>query len=222
MTDTEWLQCADPRLILAYHQHATSDRKLRLFAVACCRAEWALAEQKPSSEVIAALESWADGQATPEQIVAAAKMAAKRPKRKKTPSAGDQLLSIVRIQAMFAAPLEAATAVSWYSTSALRESPGSAARYNEVLKKQCDYLRDLFGRPFGHVAIDAAWRKSNHRLIPRLAQAIYEEGAFDRIPILADALEDAGCTNAAILDHCRQPGEHVRGCWVVDLLLGKK
>jgi hypothetical protein len=58
--------------------------------------------------------------------------------------------------------------------------------------------------------------------VVHLAQAICEERAFDRLPILADALEDAGCTNADVLDHCRQPGEHVRGCWVVNLLLGKE
>jgi hypothetical protein len=55
-----------------------------------------------------------------------------------------------------------------------------------------------------------------------LAQSIYTDRAFDRMPILADALEDAGCDNADILNHCRQPGEHVRGCWAVDLILGKK
>jgi hypothetical protein len=62
------------------------------------------------------------------------------------------------------------------------------------------------------------WRTSN---VTALAQAIYCDRAFDRLPILADALEDAGCDNADILNHCRQPGEHVRGCWVVDLVLGK-
>ena len=56
----------------------------------------------------------------------------------------------------------------------------------------------------------------------QIAQAIYDDRAFDRMPILADALEDAGCTDRAILDHCRSEGPHVRGCWVVDLLLGKE
>jgi hypothetical protein len=54
-----------------------------------------------------------------------------------------------------------------------------------------------------------------------MTQSIYDERAFDRLPLLADALEDAGCGDAAILSHCREPSEHVRGCWVVDLLLGK-
>ena len=56
----------------------------------------------------------------------------------------------------------------------------------------------------------------------KLAQGIYDDRAFDRMPVLADALEEAGCYDADILAHCRQPGEHVRGCWVVDLLLGKE
>ena len=55
----------------------------------------------------------------------------------------------------------------------------------------------------------------------KVAQGIYYDRAFDRLPILADALEDAGCHDAAILEHCRQPGPHVRGCWVVDLLTGR-
>src|SRR5581483_3643837 len=70
-------------------------------------------------------------------------------------------------------------------------------------------------------ALQREWLTWNDSLVRRLAQAIYDERAFDRLPILADALEEAGCTNADILNHCRQPGEHVRGCWVVDLLLGK-
>jgi hypothetical protein len=63
-----------------------------------------------------------------------------------------------------------------------------------------------------------AW---NDGAIPKMAQSIYDDRAFNRLPRLADALEDAGCDDADILSHCRTPGEHVRGCWVVDLLLGK-
>jgi len=74
-------------------------------------------------------------------------------------------------------------------------------------------------RPAPH--IDPAWLAGNGGTVPKLARAIYDERAFDRLPVLADALEDAGCTDADILTHCRSGGEHVRGCWVVDLLLGK-
>jgi hypothetical protein len=84
-------------------------------------------------------------------------------------------------------------------------------------------LRCIFGAiPFRPVALDPAYLTRDGGTIPRLAQAIYDDRAFDRLPILADALEEAGCTNADILDHCRQPGPHVLGCWVVDLLLGKR
>jgi hypothetical protein len=69
------------------------------------------------------------------------------------------------------------------------------------------------------VSIDGTWLAP---MVTKLALAIYEERAFDRMPILADALEDAGCTNQDILEHCRLPGEHARGCWVVDLLLAKE
>jgi thioredoxin-like negative regulator of GroEL len=69
--------------------------------------------------------------------------------------------------------------------------------------------------------ISPVWLIWNDGLIPKLAHEIAREQRFADLPILADALEEAGCSNADILNHCRQPGEHVRGCWVVDLLLGK-
>jgi hypothetical protein len=84
---------------------------------------------------------------------------------------------------------------------------------------QAIVVRDIFGNPFRPVTLNPAWRTSN---VSALAQSIYDDRAFDRLPILADALEDAGCDNADILNHCRQPGEHVRGCWVVDLVLEKE
>jgi hypothetical protein len=76
----------------------------------------------------------------------------------------------------------------------------------------------MFGDPFRSIAVDPSWRTSN---VMRLAVSIYSDRAFVQFPILADALEDAGCTDADILNHLRQPGEHVRGCWALDLVLGK-
>jgi len=83
---------------------------------------------------------------------------------------------------------------------------------------QAILLRDIFGNPFHPVAFDPAWRTE---AVVGLARGAYEDRAFDRLPVLADALEDAGCADAAVLAHCRGPGPHVRGCWVVDLVLGK-
>jgi hypothetical protein len=70
--------------------------------------------------------------------------------------------------------------------------------------------------------LDPAWLKWNDGTVLRLAQSIDDQRAFDRLPILADALEEAGCTNTDVLDHCRDAVKHVRGCWVVDLILGKE
>jgi hypothetical protein len=79
-------------------------------------------------------------------------------------------------------------------------------------------LREIVGNPFRPVAFDPAWRSPT---VAALAGAIYDERAFDRLPILADALEEAGCDHPDVLAHCRGDGPHVRGCWVVDLVLGK-
>ena len=79
-------------------------------------------------------------------------------------------------------------------------------------------FRDIFGNPFRPVAFDPSWRTST---AVALARQMYESRSFDRMPILADALEEAGCDEPSVLTHCRGDGPHVRGCWVVDLVLGK-
>ncbi len=84
--------------------------------------------------------------------------------------------------------------------------------------QQSHLLRDIFGNPFRPIAVDPTWLTST---AVGLARGIYDDRAFDRLPILADALQDAGCENSDILAHCRGDGPHVRGCWVVDLVLGK-
>jgi hypothetical protein len=81
-----------------------------------------------------------------------------------------------------------------------------------------DVLRDVVGNPFRTMTMESAWQTTN---VLKLASNIYDNRRTDYLPVLADALEDAGCDNADILSHCRQPGDHVRGCWVVDLVLGK-
>src|SRR5262249_43826303 len=83
---------------------------------------------------------------------------------------------------------------------------------------QAPFLRCLFGNPFRPAAVDSSWLPST---VLTLADGIYTDHAFDGMPILADALQDAGCESADILAHCRSDGPHVRGCWVVDLLLEK-
>ena len=94
---------------------------------------------------------------------------------------------------------------------------------NAERQSQAVLLRDIFGNPFRPAAaFDPVWLAWNDATIPRIAQAIYDERRFEDLPVLADALEEAGCTNGDILGHCRSDGPHVRGCWVVDLVLEKK
>jgi hypothetical protein len=94
--------------------------------------------------------------------------------------------------------------------------PGSLFTYRRFMPPFL--IHDVFGNPFRPVTFDPAWRTST---VHALATTIYDHRAFDRLPVLADALQDAGCEHADVLDHCRGPGLHVRGCWVVDLVLGK-
>jgi hypothetical protein len=88
--------------------------------------------------------------------------------------------------------------------------PGSA---------QCDLLRELFGATAGPVNFDPGWLAWQGGTVRRIAARSWESRDFTRMPILADALEEAGCAEAAILAHCRGLGPHYRGCWVLDLLL---
>jgi hypothetical protein len=96
------------------------------------------------------------------------------------------------------------------------------ADFRRELKAQTFLLRDVFGPlPFRAVTLDPSWRAWDSGTVFRIAAGVYEDRAFDNLPILADALEDAGCCNAEILAHLRSPGPHVRGCWALDLILGK-
>jgi hypothetical protein len=79
--------------------------------------------------------------------------------------------------------------------------------------------RDIFGNPLRPFPFNHSWRTST---VLALVQQMYDSRDFSTMPILADALQDAGCDNADILNHCRGPGSHVRGCFVVDKLLGKE
>ena len=89
-------------------------------------------------------------------------------------------------------------------------------------RAQADLLRDLFGQdPSRTPAIDPRWLTWNHGTVPAVARRIYDDRAFPDLPILADALEDAGCTDPDILGHLRGPGPHARGCHVLDALLAK-
>jgi hypothetical protein len=100
---------------------------------------------------------------------------------------------------------------------ALARQARDEARTDEW-RAQCDLLRDVAGNPFRPVRVDPSWLLWNGGTVRRVARAIALEGAFEHLPVLADALEEAGCSDVTLLAHLRGPGPHVRGCWAVDLL----
>jgi hypothetical protein len=83
----------------------------------------------------------------------------------------------------------------------------------------CRLLREVVGNPFRPAALDLDWLTWREGTVPKIARVIYAERRFEDLPILADALEEAGCTSADILGHFREPGAHVRGCWALDCIL---
>jgi hypothetical protein len=113
----------------------------------------------------------------------------------------------------------AAWAAAWQVTGAVRENiqPSPGVPIQAVAPQQAELLRHVIGNPFTPLAFDPHWRT---REVMAIAQAAYEDRRWDDLPFAADALEEASCTDAAILSHLRGPGPHLRGCWPVDLILG--
>ena len=222
MTEDEWLESIGPEPMLDFLKGSLGDRKLRLFAVGCCRRVWHFLRNEQSRGAVELAEKYADQLVTPEELENARSLLARR-----DPEPGELVfqpsywacgtkITVHVGECTVYARAYAALAVKY-------EAEDYDERREEIMLKernqQASLFRDIFGNPFRPVGMDPAWLTSTTKSV---AAAIYAERAFDRMPILGDALEDAGCTNADILNHCRQPGEHVRGCWVVDLLLDKK
>jgi hypothetical protein len=229
MTEKNWWPaCTSLRAMLQHLRFEGSVRKKRLFGVACCRRvdEWLT--DPDTRRAVEVAERYADGEATQKELDTARKCAQAAVARAYaaletvgSPTSDDSWSQAYHT--WHAADLGVAVARSDGSL----KLPGlaeTAARLCEraETQAQCDLLRDIFGDPFHPVRLLRAWLACNGATVVKIAQGIYDEGAFDRLPILADALEDAGCNRAAVLEHCRSAGEHVRGCWVVDLILGKE
>jgi hypothetical protein len=208
MTEQEWLACMHPRPMLDFFSGKASERKLRLFAVACCRRVWPQLTGPSGREAVERSERFADGQAGPEELAA---LTTRLVKEGRMPAdAAARVAASLELDTM--AAREVARLASWATPH--------CARADERLA-QCHLAREVFGNPFRLAALDPAWLAWEGGTVVKLAQAVYDDRAFDCLPVLADALEEAGCTNSDILAHLRGPGPHVRGCWVLDLLLGK-
>jgi hypothetical protein len=204
-----------------YLREKGTARQLRLFACACCRSIAAHFIDPRSLPAVKVAEQYADGAATDAELVAVWE-------------AADQALRDI-LDAMDEDgdehPYSAAVAAHWCALQSTSRSDVVykvshtaywALRGTDALDEdetQAALLEDILGRPASITSADPAWLTGT---VVSLAEGIYADRAFDRLPILGDALEDAGCDDADILDHCRSTGPHVRGCWVLDLLLGKE
>jgi hypothetical protein len=214
MTEEEWHECSNPRLMVEYLRSRGTDRKLRLLGCACVRSVWSLTgEQVPT--VIETVERFADSSAT---------KAGLRRFQKELREARDRLDGEdARTRLMWGATWLTevlATGKAFRSIAAEMERLEGVFVFQNLDWQMIEhFVRDIFGNPFRPVVLDPRWRTSD---VLGLARAIYEDKAFDRLPILADTLMDAGCADEQILTHCRGDGRHVRGCWVVDLVLGKE
>lgn len=228
MTEADWLAATDPQQMLERLRSRWTERKKRLFEAACCRQIWQLFTDERSRRAIDAAEAFADGGMTADQLEVIANDAAEVWGQELTqlPEADQaELRATGRLDRPLPsdAAYNVAIPMGWWGGAPAFDNPSRIIREARNVpagqaEAQCNLLRDIVGNPFRPVALDPVWRTE---AVVALVAGIYADRAFDRLPVLADALEDAGCADADILSHCRGPGPHVRGCWVVDLLLGK-
>lgn len=222
MTAEEWDQLRwlyNAYEVLEPHKY---DRKLRLFTVACLRPSWYHFPDQRVRGIIDLSEEFADDATKYDELAASV----------------EALGSLAWDDPNLIVCDAAVSGSASYSDSARRylSAVNDLVRYRMLLQgpfarpalgSECQWreqlaflqlLRCIVGNPFRSVAFDPSWRSET---VVALASGIYVERAFDRLPILADALEEAGCDRPDVLSHCRGPGPHARGCWVVDLVLNK-
>jgi hypothetical protein len=216
MTEGEWLTCTDTRELLDFLDDKASERKAQLFSVACCRLIWDLIIDPVSRQAVEVLESYADGEVTVEKL----EVARKACRQETNDCIRETLWRILHSDGPDWE--EGAWKIRLAATRDTTDPVAWKAAHDAVDADQAALLHDIFGNPFRSVVANPTWLTWHDGTVRKIAQAIYDERPFDRMPILADALEEAGCDNADILNHCRENGSHVRGCWVIDLLLGKQ
>ena len=214
MTEAEWLTSDDPAYLLdCCDNESQCERKLRLLVVGLFRRLWAGSAAPECLRSIEAAERFSDGQITGavfrrerDRIIRYSRTLKRWP---------DKEAGLARI--CVAATRQGRPACGQLIAgiqNCLGLSPDDPADY----VKLCDLFRCVFGNPFRPIAFDPAWRTST---VLGLASSIYESHSFHNLPVLADALEDAGCTDESLLGHLRGGGVHVRGCFALDFCLNK-
>jgi hypothetical protein len=204
MTEAEWRACTDPDEMLKRLGRRVSNRKLRLFTCACYRHVPPLFDDERIRTAVEGSERYADGLADKQELAHALNRAFSA-----------MWTSGVRM----AYPTPRCAEAARQFTARTARDGAAERRYQAVL------LRDIFGNAFrSSPIVPGSWAPQ----VLALAQAAYVQrdlpaGTFDEavLAVLADALEEAGCTDETVLSHLRSDGPHVRGCWVVDLPLGK-
>jgi hypothetical protein len=202
-----------------------SERKLRLFICACCRRVWHLVIDERSRTAVEVAEAWADGLVGDGMVDSAFRDAcAALAGVRRGP--GDWPETVLR----FRRPRDRER-VSWAAFLAAfsvgegtgRLQPDSWRALVPLLEgsEQAHLLRCVFGTPGRAAVFQSSWVRWQGWVIAAMARRIYDTREFGELPILGDALEDAGCSDQALLAHLRSPGPHARGCWGLDLLLGK-
>jgi hypothetical protein len=243
MTEAEWLTCTEPEDMVRHIMKSSSAvrskagrRKLRLYACACCRQIWNIIPDDCSRRAVEVAEQFADGLVDRATFQVAALVASKEANRLWQITYDECGVqeghpSYVRWRAARVVELACEKEIVGSSVSgpiiAKDISPRGFTREKRI---QAGLVRDLYGNPFQSPAALGGWlgKRDGGGVIVGLAQAAYEQrpsqsGELDcqRMGVLADALEEAGCTDEAILSHLRSAGPHVRGCWALDLILGK-
>jgi hypothetical protein len=221
MTEAEWLAANYAGPMLSHLRGIASERKLRLFAVACCRRVGHLLTDERSRQAVEIAEQYAEGLVDRHRLVQARDEAREAKRQFRVPAqpaasrAANAAQDATRDTGRSAASNclhESSRAVSIQDTNNCDPAE---------LQEQASILRCIFGNPPHPIVVEPSWLRWNDGITVKLAENIYNGWSFDRLPRLADALEDAGCNKTSILNHLRGPGSHALGCWVLDAVLGK-
>jgi hypothetical protein len=235
MNEQEWLSTGEWWNLLEYMEGReglqkgfrvilgrASDRKWRLFACASVSTIFNMITANFSREIVHVAEQYADGLVSDEQLLQIAELAEKQAWPNPvgvSPSTADYIASKLAITEEGS---DCSFRACWVNAMVL-ELLGTSAEYElfdlkgyEIEEYQLILIRDIFGNPFRRVPLDPSWQLPE---VLELATRIYETRRFEELPVLADALEMAGCTDESVLSHCRRLVPHVKGCWVLDWLL---
>lgn len=239
MTEHEWLTCADPNeMLLWLHSQEYSgatrlfqpagQRKLRLFACACCRRIWHLLTDDRSRRAVEVAERYADDLAARRELQRAMDAAedanelaedADLPDPEKFAAVGSTNAVCFAADDVGANPYTASEWAIYAVTGKPLADPEQETQRRAIFAReerwQADALRDLFGNPLDPVLLDPATLTPE---VFHLASEIYDRRAFDRMPALAELLAQAGCTDGRILSHCREHPFHLPGCWLLDAI----